>query len=222
MMDSGNRACARAIRSRTRASAPTRSRRSENIPREALDDLSLESQQRADRAIRNGYFDQEPRAGAPRGRHARARPRGISAPAHDARRPRRAEARVPGDGRLRRSTRAARPIASSSRRSIPTSTSRTCTTPATRPAWSTAPRRCCSPRRTTRSARAEAAREGRRDGQHGRQPDADAQRAGPGGAQGARQGGPDARRHRPVRDQRGVRGRGGEIHPRPEARPRRR
>ena len=28
----------------------------ENIPREALDDLSLESQQRADRAIRNGYF----------------------------------------------------------------------------------------------------------------------------------------------------------------------
>ncbi|MGB9368160.1 MAG: acetyl-CoA C-acetyltransferase [Xanthobacteraceae bacterium] len=28
----------------------------ENIPREALDDLSLESQKRADRAIRNGYF----------------------------------------------------------------------------------------------------------------------------------------------------------------------
>ncbi len=28
----------------------------ENIPREALDDLSLESQQRADRAIRNGHF----------------------------------------------------------------------------------------------------------------------------------------------------------------------
>jgi acetyl-CoA C-acetyltransferase len=28
----------------------------ENIPRAALDDLSLESQQRADRAIRNGYF----------------------------------------------------------------------------------------------------------------------------------------------------------------------
>ena len=28
----------------------------ESIPREALDDLSLESQQRADRAIRNGYF----------------------------------------------------------------------------------------------------------------------------------------------------------------------
>jgi acetyl-CoA C-acetyltransferase len=29
----------------------------ENIPREALDDLSLMSQQRADRAIRNGYFE---------------------------------------------------------------------------------------------------------------------------------------------------------------------
>ncbi len=51
---------------------------------------------------RRGPLRQEPHARLPRGRNARPRPRGVPAPADDARRPRRAETRVRGDGRHRR------------------------------------------------------------------------------------------------------------------------
>ena len=54
---------------------------------------------------------QEPGAGLSRGRHPRARPRGISAPADHARRARGAEAVLRGHCRLSRSTTRARPIA---------------------------------------------------------------------------------------------------------------
>ncbi len=60
----------------------------------------------------------------------------------------------------------------------------------------------------------------RRDLEHGRRPDPDAQRAGSGRTQGARQGRHDARRHRPVRDQRSVRGGVREVPARPRPRPR--
>ena len=55
----------------------------EGIPREALDELALVSQQRADAAIKGRHFDKSARAGLPRRRHARARPRRIPAPADD-------------------------------------------------------------------------------------------------------------------------------------------
>ena len=58
------------------------------------------------------------------------------------------------------------------------------------------------------------------DGQHGRLADADAERTGARRAQSAGEGRPHRGRHRPLGDQRGVRRGGGEIHPRPEARPR--
>ena len=51
------------------------------------------------------------------------------------------------------------------------------------------------------------------DGQYGRLPDLDAQCSGTGGTQGAGESGPHARRYRSVRDQRGIRGGRGEIHP---------
>ena len=47
----------------------------------------------------------------------------------------------------------------------------------------------------------------------GDSPDPDAQCSGTGRAQGAGESGPDARRYRSVRDQRGIRGGRGEIHP---------
>ncbi|MGY4293225.1 acetyl-CoA C-acetyltransferase [Bradyrhizobium sp. i1.4.4] len=59
-----------------------------------------------------------------------------------------------------------------------------------------------------------------RDGQYGGLADPDAERAGAGHAQGAGEGGALHRRHRPVRDQRGLCGGGGKVHPRPQARPR--
>ena len=71
----------------------------EGITREALDELALVSQQRADDAIRNGHFDKSPGAGLPRGRLARPRPRGVPAPADHAGGPRRAEAVLRGHGR---------------------------------------------------------------------------------------------------------------------------
>ena len=57
-------------------------------------------------------FQQEPGAGLSRGRQPRARQGGVPAAADDAGSARGAEARVPGGGRLRRSTTRARPIAS--------------------------------------------------------------------------------------------------------------
>ena len=58
----------------------------EGITRQALDELALESQQRADGRDQGRPFQQEPRAGLQRRRHAGARPRRISAAADDARR----------------------------------------------------------------------------------------------------------------------------------------
>ena len=55
-----------------------------------VDELALESQQTRRARDQGRPFRQEPRAGASRRRHARARPRGVSAPADHARRPRRA------------------------------------------------------------------------------------------------------------------------------------
>ena len=61
----------------------------------------------------------------------------------------------------------------------------------------------------------QAARPHRGDGQRRRQPDPDAERSGPGRQEGAEEGRPDAGRHRPVGSQRGLRGGGREVHPRP-------
>ena len=160
----------------------------ENIPREALDDLSLESQQRADRAIRERLLRQKPRAGAPRGRHARARPRGISAPADDARGPRRAQARVPGDGgRADRRGRHHLSQADHAEVSGPRHHVRApCGLVVRRRRWRGGAAARLAGLRAAQGT--EAPRESRRDGEHGRQPDLDAQRAGARGAQGARQG----------------------------------
>ena len=56
--------------------------------------------------------------------------------------------------------------------------------------------------------------------QHGRLPHPDAERAGPRCEEGAGTGGPDGGRHRSLGNQRGLRRRRREVHPRPEARPR--
>ena len=73
----------------------------EGISREATDDLSLESQKRAAHAIEHGYFNNSVVPVLSRGRLARARQGRISAAPDDARGPRRAEARLPRDRRLR-------------------------------------------------------------------------------------------------------------------------
>ena len=56
------RTCARSTRSRTRASAPTPSPRSKGIPRDALDELAFESQQRADSGDRGRPLRAQPRS----------------------------------------------------------------------------------------------------------------------------------------------------------------
>ena len=61
----------------------------EGIAREDVDELALDSQQRAGRRHQGRPLRQEPGAGLPRGRHARARPRGVPAAADHARRARR-------------------------------------------------------------------------------------------------------------------------------------
>ena len=71
----------------------------EGIPREALDELALVSQQRAARAIAEGRFDQSLVPVLPRGRHARPRPRGVPPPEHHARGPGQAGPVVRRDGR---------------------------------------------------------------------------------------------------------------------------
>ena len=186
----------------------------ENIPREALDDLSLESQKRADRAIRNGYFAKSlvpvhhedgtlalDREEYPRPQTTRE---GLAAlkPAFQAM----ADAPIDEAGTTYRKLITQKypdlditfvHHAGSSSGVVDGAAALLLASPDYAQAQGT-----------------EAPRESRRDGEHGRQPDLDAQRAGPGGAQGARQGRAHARRHRPVRDQRGVRRGGGEIHPR--------
>ena len=57
----------------------------------------------------------------------------------------------------------------------------------------------------------------RRHGEYRRLPHPDAQRTGTGGAQSAEKGRSATGGHRPVRDQRGLLGGGGKVHPRPEA-----
>ena len=61
----------------------------EGIPREALDDLAFESQQRAATRDRGGPLRAQPHPRAQRRRHRRPRPRGVPAPADDPRGPRR-------------------------------------------------------------------------------------------------------------------------------------
>ena len=56
----------------------------EGISRQAVDELALVSQQRADAAIKGGHFDRALVAGLQGGRHAGARPRGVPAAADHA------------------------------------------------------------------------------------------------------------------------------------------
>ena len=115
----------------------------ENIPRQALDELALVSQQRADAAIKGGHFKKSlvpvyKEDGTLALDHEEfPRPQttleGLSV----------AEAGVRSDVPNFRSTRRARPWAASSVRSIPILRSSTSITPAIRRASSTAPPRCC-------------------------------------------------------------------------------
>ena len=148
----------------------------EGIPRDALDDLAFESQQRAAQRDRRRPIRAQPDHGAQRRRHRRPRPRRVP-PAADHReglpvwRP-----RSPASTTCR-STKAARRSSRSSPRCTPTSRSSTSTTPATAPASSTAPRDPVGQPGGGEGQRLDAAGPPRRDGQRRRQPDADAQRA---------------------------------------------
>ena len=83
-MDNGNlHLRARAPADRTRASAPMRSRRSKASPAAHSTSSALESQQRAEAAIKDGHFDKSLVPVYRDDGSARARPRGIPAAADD-------------------------------------------------------------------------------------------------------------------------------------------
>ena len=71
----------------------------EGFSREECDRLAVDSQDRAAKAHRRGPLRPQPRADLPRRRHAGARPRGVPAAGHDARRPGQARAELRADGR---------------------------------------------------------------------------------------------------------------------------
>ena len=121
----------------------------EGITRQDVDALGAGKPEARRAGDRGRPLQEEPRAGPSRGRHPRARPRGVPAAADHDGRPRRAEAGVPRDGRL-----CARRQGHDLSRPDPAEisgprTSTSCTTPAIRPASSTAPPRSCWPRRLT-------------------------------------------------------------------------
>ena len=71
----------------------------EGIDRRALDEHAAESQRRAEIAIKEGRFAQEPDTGPQPGRHARPRPRRAPAAGHDGRLARGAGAQLPSPRR---------------------------------------------------------------------------------------------------------------------------
>ena len=220
MMDNGNLRLRALIRSRIRASAPTPSRRSKASRAQDVDELGLESQQRAAAAIKGGHFDKSlvpvyredgslalDREEYPRPQTTLEGLAGLK-PAFTA------VADYPLDDKgttYRKLILQKYPDldinfihhAGNSSGVVDGSAALLLASPNYAKAHGLKPR-----------ARVVAM------ANMGDLADPDAERAGAGGAQGAGQGRPHARRHRPVRDQRGLRGGGREVHPRSQARPR--
>ncbi len=151
-------------------------------------------------------------------RQRRARPRGVSAPRNDRRRPRRAEAELRRPRRFRHGRRFHLPETDQP----PLSRSRNPAFPPCGQFVGRRRRRRGDPADVEglcREERPETARTRRRLCQYRRRSDVDAQRPRPGGEESAGKGRADQGRYRRLGNQRGLRGRRREVHPRPRSRP---